>query len=62
MFAQEIQSSCFDIERKTTATLGLERVLRIGQKLQDQIEILNEKRGNIAAELVMYKSFGVYTQ
>ncbi|KAH6704348.1 hypothetical protein BKA61DRAFT_680606 [Leptodontidium sp. MPI-SDFR-AT-0119] len=62
IFALGIECHCHSDDHKIAAKTGLETIMKTAAKLQDQIDMCNQRRAQISQGLVMQKSVGGYAQ
>ncbi|XMA13688.1 hypothetical protein WAI453_006479 [Rhynchosporium graminicola] len=58
----DIHYHCYSDDHKTSAKTGLEAIMKMATKLQDSIDICNQRRAQISHGLVMQRSFSGYAQ
>ncbi|KAH9208877.1 hypothetical protein DL95DRAFT_414415 [Leptodontidium sp. 2 PMI_412] len=61
-FALDIECHCHSDDHKIAAKTGLETIMKTAAKLQDQINMCNQRRAQISQGLVMQRSVGGYVQ
>jgi len=58
----DIENHCQSSDHKTVAKTSIELIMKTVAKLQDQIDMCNQRRAQISQGLVMQRSFGGYAQ
>ena len=61
-YTLDVVGHCQSSDHKTAAKISLELIKNINTKLQDQIDMCNQRRAQISEGLFMQRSFGSYTQ